>query len=503
MSETTIRSVVIMGGGTAGWMAAAALSRLLAVPGAQGLSPSITLVESDEIGTVGVGEASVPLMAQFNAALGIDEHAFLAACHGTYKLGIEFAEWGRPGSSYFHGFGDYGAPIDGVAAHHAWVALRAQGDDAPIADYSLPWAAARRGKFAPPAGGAAYAYAYHFDAGLYARFLRRLAEAAGVVRIEGRVDAVIRDEQSGDLTALRLAGGQMVHGDLFVDCSGFSGLLIAGALGVGFEDWSHWLPCDRAVVAPGPCDGPPPSHTRSTAREAGWQWRIPLQHREGNGYVYASAFTSEQRAADLLLDSLPAGALADPRLIRFTAGHRKALWSHNCVAIGLAGGFLEPLESTSIQLIQTSIARLIEFFPARGIDPAVRAEFNRLTANEYAGIRDFIILHYASAQREGALWDYVRNMALPDSLQHKIELWRAMGRVPMVTEESYGEPSWAAIFLGNGIVPRQWDARIDQLPLARLAAGLRARREAVARAADALPLHRAYIDRHCASGVSV
>lgn len=493
-----IKSVVILGGGTAGWMTAISLARFF-MPGL-----SVTLIESDDIGTVGVGEASVPVMAQFNAMMGIEEHAFLAATQGTYKLGIEFRDWAGPGSSYFHGFGDYGAPIDGIAAHHYWLKLRASGDTTPIAQWSFSAAASARGRFAPhdprmPAE-ASYAHAYHFDAGLYAALLRKRAEAAGVVRQEGRVAHVDQAAQSGDIRALTLADGRRVEADFFIDCSGFSGVLIDKTLKSGFEDWGHWLPCDRAVVAPATRAGPPPSHTTSTAREAGWQWRIPLQHREGNGYVYASSFTDDQRAADLLMANLPGEALADPRVIRFAAGHRRRFWIGNCVAIGLAGGFLEPLESTSIQLIQTSIARLIECWPTHGLDPVMADAFNRDTANEFARIRDFIILHYWPARRDEPLWQHVRSMTLPDSLNEKIERWSASARVPMLTQESYAEPSWAAIFLGNGIVPRSFDARADRVDPARIGAALHHRRDIIRRLAEAMPAHQTYLDQHCKAG---
>jgi tryptophan 7-halogenase len=493
MQSGSIRSVVILGGGTAGWMTAIALARFL-MPGV-----AVTLVESDEIGTVGVGEASVPIMAQFNAMMGIEEAAFLAATRGSYKLGIAFRDWAGPGTSYFHGFGDYGAPIDGIAAHHYWLKLREHGEQAPIADWSLPTQAALRGRFAPhdprmPAQ-ASYAHAYHFDAGLYAALLRQRAEAAGVRRQEGRVAQVEQHPESGHITALTLADGSRIAADFFIDCSGFAGLLIDKTLGSPWQDWTHWLPCDRAVVAPATAAGPPPSHTTSTAREAGWQWRIPLQHREGNGYVYASAFTDDQRAADLLMANLPGQPLADPRVIRFAAGHRTSFWMGNCVAIGLAGGFLEPLESTSIQLIQTSIARLIELWPTRGLDPALARAFNRDTGEEFARIRDFIILHYWPARRDEPLWQHVRHMALPDTLQDKIDRWMACARVPLLTQESYAEASWVAILLGNGLVPRGFDARLERIDPARIATAFQQRRAFIARLAEAMPPHQGTLDQ--------
>ncbi len=502
MSDRAIRSVVIVGGGTAGWMSAAVLSRFFA-PGPM----TITLVESEEIGTIGVGEATVPLMQHYNGVLGIDENEFVAATNGSYKLGIEFRDWGKPGNVHFHGFGDYGDSIGGASPHHHWLKLRQAGDPAPIDDYSFPYAAARRGRFAPPVpqasnAAAHFRYAFHFDAALYAAYLRRYSEARGATRIEGRVADVALEPLTGAIQSLTLADGRKIAGDFFIDCTGFVGLLIEKAMQTGYEDWSHWLPCDRAVVVPTSNDGPPPPFTLSTAQEAGWQWRIPLQHRVGNGYVYASGFTDEQRAQDVLLKNVRGEPLADPRLLRFVTGHRKKFWNRNCLAVGLSGGFMEPLESTSIQLIQTTLARLIEMFPDRDFDPVMIAEFNRVTTNEFARIRDFLILHYSPSQREEALWRHCSTMPIPDSLAHKIEVWNACGRVALLTEESYQEPSWVAVFLGNGMIPRRYDPVVDRIDPARLAEGLRHRRDQLARLAEGMPLHQAYIDRHSKARVA-
>ncbi|NIJ19067.1 tryptophan halogenase [Sphingomonas naasensis] len=498
MSDQAIRSILIVGGGTAGWISAAVLARFL-----DPARCTITLIESEEIGTIGVGEATVPLMQHLNGLLGIDEREFVRATQGSFKLGIEFRDWGRIGDRFFHGFGDYGDAIEGVAPHQHWLKLRGEGDPTPIDAYSLPWAMAERGRFAPPSSDPAkqqhyYRYAFHFDALLYARFLRNYCEQRGVRRIEGRVVDAALDGESGRIAAVITADGERHAADLFIDCSGFRGLLIEEALGTGYEDWRHWLPCDSAVVAPSALAGPPAPYTLSTAREAGWQWRIPLQHRMGNGYVYASGFTDDARARDLFTANVEGALLADPRLLRFTTGRRKRFWNRNCVAIGLAGGFMEPLESTSIQLIQTAIARLIEYFPDRNWDPRVAEEYNRVTTSEFERIRDFLILHYCLTRRDDApLWDHCRAMALPDTLAHKIATFRATGRVPLLSEESYQEPSWVAIFAGNGLLPDRYDPLVDRIDRDRLRAGLAHRRQQIAEAAEATPPHGLFLNRCC------
>jgi tryptophan halogenase len=498
MSDQAIRSIVIVGGGTAGWISAAVLSRFLGPTRC-----SITLIESEEIGTIGVGEATVPLMQHLNGLLGVDEREFVKATQGSFKLGIEFRDWGWIGDTFFHGFGDYGDAIEGVAPHHHWLKLRGEGDTSPIDDYSLPYAMARRGRFAPPSPDPAsqqhfYRYAFHFDALLYARYLRRYAEARGVRRVEGRVVDTALEAESGRIAAVITADGVRHSADLFVDCSGFRGLLIEEALDTGYEDWRHWLPCDSAVVVPSTLIGPPAPYTLSTAREAGWQWRIPLQHRMGNGYVYSTCFTDDTRARDLFTSNVEGELLADPRILRFTTGRRRRFWNRNCIAIGLAGGFMEPLESTSIQLIQTGIARLIDYFPDRNWDPRIAEEYNRVTSSEFERIRDFLILHYCLTRRDDApLWHYCRTMALPDTLRHKIEVFRATGRVPLLAEESYQEPSWVAIFAGNGFLPDRYDPLVDRVDPERLRAGLAHRRQQFARAAEAMPPHALFIERCC------
>ena len=493
MASAAIQTITILGGGTAGWMSAALLARRLGPGGVR-----ITLVESDEIGTIGVGEATVPLIRHFNDALGIDEADFLCATQGTYKLGIEFCDWGRPGNTHFHGFGDYGEAIDGLSPHHYWLRRRGEGDAAAIDEHSLPYALARRGKFAPADPRVpAYAHAYHFDATLYAGYLRRLAESWGVTRVEGRVRDVPLDGETGHIRALTMEDGRSIGGDFFIDCSGFAALLIGRALGTDYLDWSRWLPCDSALAVPCVGDGAPAPFTRSTARAAGWQWRIPLQHREGNGYVYASAHINDAEAEVTLLANLAGAPLAAPRRIRFTPGRRAQFWRGNCVAVGFAGGFLEPLESSGIQLIQNAISRFIEFFPARPGDPAIAAEYNRVTALEWERIRDFLIAHYCLSQRSEPLWAACRAMPIPETLQHKLDVWRACGRVPLYDQDSYLEPSWVAILLGNGCVPDAWHPAADMPPIDALGAAMARRRADLARLAQSAPDHRAYIARTC------
>ena len=493
MEGAAIQSIIILGGGTAGWMSAALLARKLGPTGIR-----ITLVESEDIGTIGVGEATVPLIRYFNDALGIDEFDFLRATQGSYKLGIEFCDWGIVGNTHFHGFGDYGEPIDGLSPHHYWLRLRAVGEAGAIDDHSLAYALARRGKFTPcDPREPKYSHAYHFDATLYARYLRRLAESWGVTRVEGRVGDVALDGESGNIQSLTLTDGHSIAADFFFDCSGFASLLIGKALGTPYIDWSHWLPCDSAIAVPCVRDDAPAPFTRSTARRAGWQWRIPLQHREGNGLVYSSDYMSDADAEAELQGSLAGAALAEPRRFRFTPGRRAQFWNRNCVAVGFAGGFLEPLESSGIQLIQNAISRFIAFLPDKICDPGMAAEYNRVSQMEWERIRDFLIAHYCLTQRGEPMWAKCRDMALPETLQHKLDVWKACGQVPLYDNESYLEPSWVAIFLGNGCVPSRHNWKADLFPADALAAGMAKRSANLARMAQSSPDHGAYIERNC------
>ena len=383
-ADRRIRSIVIVGGGSAGWMTAAALANALP------RGCAITLIESDAIGTVGVGEATIPTIRLFNQTLGVDEAEFLKATKGSFKLGIQFVDWARMGHRYFHPFGTFARPFDIAGVHQHWLALRAAGSDIAFDDLSMAWAAAKANRFDRPSPDqrsvrSTFDYAYHFDAGLYAAFLRRYAEARGVVRHEGKVAAVDLNGDTGFVDAVTLDSGARHEADLFIDCSGFAGLLIEGALATGYEEWTHWLPCDRAVAVPCASSDDITPYTRSTARAAGWQWRIPLQHRTGNGYVYASAHISDDEAAATLLATLDGEQLADPRPLRFVTGRRRRSWNRNVVAVGLSSGFMEPLESTSLHLIQANIAKLLAFFPDRDFDPAVIDEFNRVAATEPNG----------------------------------------------------------------------------------------------------------------------
>lgn len=497
-AQNRIRRITIVGGGTAGWMSAATFARILGPDYAE-----ITLVESDEIGTVGVGEATIPQMATFNRMLGIDEDEFLRETKGSFKLGIEFVDWGRLGHRYFHPFGQIGVHMEGVSFHAFWLRAHQAGLVERIEDWSLQATGGARGKFmrAINAGRSPLsdiAYAFHFDAGLYARYLRRYAEARGVRRQEGKITHVHQHPETGFIEAVELADGRRVEGELFIDCSGFRGLLIEEVLKAGYVDWSHWLPCDRAVAVP--CEGleAMTPFTRSTARKAGWQWRIPLQHRIGNGHVFCSGYVSDDEAASVLLANLDGKPLADPRFLRFQTGHRRQVWIKNCVAIGLSSGFLEPLESTSIWLIQSGLSRLMAMFPDRDFDPATIARYNRILATEYAEIRDFLILHYKATERDDSpFWDYCRTMPVPDRLQEKMDVFREHGRTFRENEELFNDTSWFAVMWGQLMKPKAYDPVADVLSLAETRERLDHIRAAISNSADYMPLHRDFIRQHC------
>ncbi|HEU4959183.1 MAG TPA: tryptophan halogenase family protein [Sphingomonas sp.] len=496
MIADRIRRVVIVGGGTAGWMTAAAMARVLGK--IEGLA--ITLIESDAIGTVGVGEATIPQIQLFNALLGIDENDFVRATNATYKLGIEFRDWVRPGHRYVHPFGIYGPDMKGIEFHHHWLKGRMLGDPHPIDDYSIAIVAARQKRFTrarPELGNSPLArvsYAFQFDASLYARYLRRLAEAGGVVRVEGRITEVAQNGESGFVEAVTLESGSRIEGDLFIDCSGFRGLLIEQTLKSGFEDWSKWLPCDRAIAVACESVGDPEPLTRSTARPAGWQWRIPLQHRVGNGYVYSSAHVSDDEAAATLMANLDGAALGEPRPLRFLAGHRKRPWVKNVVALGLASGFLEPLESTSIHLVQSGIARLMTLFPTRGFDEMETARFNERTIQEHVDIRDFLVLHYKATERaDRAFWDTCRNIDPPEGLAYKLAMFRRNGRIFREHDEIFTETSWLSVMLGQGVEPNGYHPAADVLSDAETLTRLKHVRDVIASVAAELPLQRDFL----------
>jgi tryptophan halogenase len=500
MSEGPLRSILVVGGGTAGWMTAAALANRL-----QGLPIAIRLVESEEIGTVGVGEATLPHLRHFNVKLGLDEADFMRKTKATFKLGIEFRGWGALGESYIHPFGDFGEPMADIPFHHHWLRSAQNGGAHPLEEFSPPIVASRRGRFAPPSSDprsplSSYSYAYHIDAILYARYLRGYAEARGVVRTEGKIAKVEQRAADGFIEAVVLESGLRIAADLFVDCSGFRGLLIEQTLKAGYDDWSRWLPCDRAIAVPCADAEPLAPYTRATAYDAGWQFRIPLQHRVGNGYVYASSFIEDDAAEAALLSRLESAAKAEPRRLRFTAGRRKRQWDKNCVSIGLASGFLEPLESTSIYLIQAGVGRLLDLLPDRSFDPADADEFNRMMDRELERVRDFLILHYCATRRDDSpFWDYVRTMPIPDSLAEKVELFRERGAVVGYTDGVFLEPSWLAVYFGQGISPSRPHPLAEAIPLDRLEQQLSRIRAGISWAVDALPSHRDFVARYCSA----
>ena len=496
--QKIVRDVVILGGGTAGWMTAAALSRVL------NGKVAVTVVESDEIGIVGVGEATIPGIVRFNEMLQLDENEFLRETQGTFKLGIEFRDWTFVGDRYMHGFGRFRQDIQLTTFEQVWQRMNLAGRAAELPAYSITKTAAYAGKFlrprldVPDSPLADIAYAFHFDASLYAKYLRRYAEARGARRIEGRVTEVLRDAVSGDITGLALASGQRVEGEFFVDCSGFRGRLIEDEFKTGYDDWTHWLPCDRAVAVPCASTRPLLPYTRSTARSAGWQWRIPLQHRIGNGYVYCSRFMGEDEATATLLANLDGEALAPPRALKFVTGVRRKVWQRNCVAIGLSSGFLEPLESTSIHLIQSSISRLLYFFPsARPSQPDID-EYNRLTRREFEHIRDFIVLHYHATKRDDSpLWNYCRTMSIPETLQRKIALFQSQGRLFSEADELFAQGSWFQVMQGQGLRARGYNSIVDVLDMEDVSSFIEGVRQAIQKCIEVMPTHEEFIEKNC------
>ncbi|MEP3226144.1 MAG: tryptophan halogenase family protein [Parasphingorhabdus sp.] len=498
MPANSIDRIVIVGGGTAGWMTAAALSNIF-----RGSNMQIDLIESEEIGTVGVGEATIPEIMKFNGLLGIDENEFMRATQATFKLGIEFHDWHKPGQRYFHPFGVYGLDMEGISFHHFWLRARAAGDTSALEDYCLAWQAAKNGRFSKPSGPpnsplSGIRYAYHFDALLYARFLRQYAEKLGVRRTEGKVVSVQQRSDDGFIESVQLENGDKKEAQLFIDCTGFFGLLIEKTLESGYEDWSHWLPCDSAIAAPCERTGNLTPYTRSTARKAGWQWRIPLQHRVGNGYVYASQYTSDEEARQTLVDNLEGPVLAEPRQLRFTTGKRREIWKKNCIAIGLSSGFLEPLESTSIHLIQSAISKLISLFPTGNFNPVDRQKFNQLIDQEFETVRDFLILHYKATERsDSEFWNYVRAMEIPEFLSQKLKLFEEAGRIFRDENEIFAEPSWLAVLTGQGVFPAQYHPIADVISPEETMQRLHAIKDVIGRASASLPMHEDFIAENC------
>jgi tryptophan halogenase len=499
MSDRRIRNIVIVGGGTAGWMTAAACSKIL------GNQCAVRVIESEEIRTVGVGEATVPHIKRFNNVLEFDEVEFVKKTQGTFKLGIQFENWARIGDSYVHGFGTIGHDYGLLPFHQYWLKLFLAGEVPDIGEYSLNTLAAVRGKFMASANDmpatsplANIAYAYHFDAGLYALYLRSYAEARGVRRTEGKVVQTLLREPDGFVEAIVLESGERVDGELFIDCSGFRGLLIEQALHTGYEDWSHWLPCDRAIAVSGEKVKPSSPYTRAIAHQAGWQWCIPLQHRTGDGHVFCSRYISDDEATDTLIRNLAGKPMNEPRVLKFVTGRRKKFWNKNVVAIGLSSGFLEPLESTSIYWIQSAIARLMSLFPDRDFSPVVIDRFNTQSIFEFERIRDFLILHYNATERSDTpFWDYCRTMSIPESLQENIRLFRDSGRFFREGEEMFAITSWVQVLLGQRILPRGYHPLVNQIPDRELRGLVGAARQVVDNCVGAMPDHQAFIDRYC------
>ena len=488
------RQLVIVGGGTAGWMSAALLAHIT-----KGKVADITLIESEQIGTIGVGEATIPAIKRFNRLLEVREKDFLRETRATFKLGIEFVNWGRQGARYFHPFGPIGAPIGRNGFEHFLTRRRLEGNDEPFEAFSLNCVAAKQNRFVTPPKDdsllSTLSYAYHFDASLYAAFLRRHAEANGVRRVEGKISHVGQHAETGFIETLTLDDGREIRGDFFIDCSGLVGLLIEKTLHSGYDDWSAWLPADRAAFVPSERTDQLTPYTRSTAHTAGWQWRIPLQHRTGNGHVFSSGFISDDEAADTLVRNLDGAALADPKFVRFTTGRRKLSWNRNVVAIGLAGGFLEPLESTSIHLIQSGLVKLLDFWPGADFNPLLSEQYNRAMANQYEAVRDFIILHYKATERDdSAFWRYCRDMPVPDTLTYKMEHFRASSRIVLTPGELFQPTSWLAVMLGQNILPVSYDPIADIVDSDEVAERFAILRRKVERTAQAMPTHDAFFE---------
>lgn len=491
-----IQHIVIVGGGTAGWMAAAALAKII------GPLSKITLVESEQIGTVGVGEATIPSIRLFNQLLGLDENEFLKKTKGTIKLGIEFTNWGRLGSSYLHAFGNLGLDLGMAKFYQYWLRQKHQGRDCSLWDYSFNAQAARLNRFesiehieGTPLSG--LTHAFHFDAGLYARYLREHSEKQGVERLEGKVNRVTLNSEDGSIESVSLENNDIIKGDLFIDCSGFKALLIDDALKSRYEDWTHYLPCDRAIAVPCESAGELLPYTKATARSAGWQWRIPLQHRIGNGHVFSSSYISDDEAQAQLMSNLDGAPTAEPKLIKFTTGMRREAWVKNCVAIGLSNGFMEPLESTSIHLIQSAISRLLTLFPNKQFSQLEIDEFNRQTAFEFESIRDFLILHYkANSRTDTDFWRDCADMTIPESLSNKIELFRENGRLFRNNDELFTDVGWLQVLIGQEISPRGFHPIADTIEAVKVDKYLDDLKQIFKREANKLGSHSDFITRY-------
>ena len=495
--SNALKHIVIVGGGSAGWMTAAALSSMLSPK-----KVSVTLIESDKIGTVGVGEATIPDMLNFNAMLGINEAEFLKATNGTFKLGIEFIDWGKKGDSYIHPFGNIGVDMQGIDFHQYWLHSKAGGNPSPLQDYSMCAVAAADNKFVLPDPNprsvlSHLRYAYHIDATLYAKYLRGYAEKRGIKRVEGKVDRVTLDPETGNIASLNMENGTEIEGDFFFDCTGFRALLTEKALGVPFTDWSHWLPCDSAQTVASERVGPLLPYTKAIAKSAGWQWRIPTQTRTGNGHIYSSKYMDDNEAIETLMTGLDSKPLGEPRKISFKTGCRETLWNKNCIAIGLSAGFLEPLESTSLFLIQMGISRFITLFPSANVSDVVRDEYNKQMLKEFHQVRDFIILHYVATQRDDSpFWNYCRNMSVPDSLSRKMDLFREAGRVFRYDDELFSKPSWVAVCLGQNIIPKTNDPIVSSLPYEQVQHSLNSMQNAMRQAAQKMSSHEEFLKQY-------
>ncbi|WP_286270396.1 tryptophan halogenase family protein [Thalassotalea hakodatensis] len=496
MQNSSIRHIIILGGGSAGWMSAASIANAIQD------NCKITVVESDRIGTIGVGEATIPPIKGFNKSLGIDEHEFLKATKGTYKLGIEFVNWAKDEHSYFHPFGSYGVNFDPIPFYQFWLKEK---HGSSLNDFSMAWHLAKNAKFERPQTDPSYImstfdYAYHFDANLYADYLRKYTTAKGVERIEGTVESVYVDHQSGTIKSLTLESGKTISADFFIDCTGFQSLLIEKALNSGYVDWRHWLPCDRAVAVQSAHSNRISPYTKSIARPAGWQWQIPLQHRMGNGYVYCSKFITDEEAKNELIENIDGDLLTEPKVVHFKAGKRTEFWKGNCLSIGLSSGFLEPLESTSLHLVQTAISRFLSLFPSDSEDVLSSQEYNRLTSDEYDEVRDFLILHYYANQRqEGEFWHMCAQTNIPDSLRYKIEQFAHNGRIVARETDLFREANWVAVLVGQNIIPKNYDPLIDLRPKVQHKRFIKDIKQVIVESAKMAMTQADYINKYCKS----